>query len=202
MSPLITVLFIGFAAGVVHAFDGDHLAAVSGMSGRDNGRHSLRFAMHWGLGHGLAVIVVASCVLLAGASIPFQFSAVAEAFVAWMLIGIGGLSFYHLWRQHQHDDSKQGVKVSALWIGLIHGCAGSAPLLAILPAAGFASPSLGMAHVVLFNLGLIAAMAGVGFALRGGFARLGRRHRNFQPGLQSLSAVFAIGFGFFLLLSR
>lgn len=199
---MFSILFLGFAAGVVHAFDPDHLAAVSGMSARDQGRHSLRFAVHWGLGHGLAVIAVASAVLLAGSAIPHAFSAFAEALVAWMLIGIGLLSFYHLWQQHQHDDSKRGITPSALWIGLIHGSAGSAPLLAVLPAAGMASPSLGMAHVLLFNSGLIAAMAGVGFALRGGFTRLGQHHRYLQHGLQSLSAVFAIGFGFFLLLNH
>ncbi|MBB5187761.1 hypothetical protein HNQ57_002039 [Zhongshania antarctica] len=202
MSPLFSVLFIGFAAGVVHAFDPDHLAAVGGMSGRDKGRYSLRFALHWGLGHGLAVLGVASAVLLAGSAIPYDFSAIAEALVAWMLIVIGLLSFYHLWRQHQHHDSKQGVRRSAVGVGLIHGSAGSAPLLAVIPAAGLASPSLGMAHVLLFNLGLIVAMAAVGLALRGGFAYLGKRHHYMQHGLQSLAAMFAIGFGFSLLLSH
>ncbi len=201
-TPLFSILLLGFAAGVVHAFDPDHLAAVSGMSGRDKGRHSLRFALHWGLGHGLAVIAVASLVLLAGSAIPFKFSAFAEAMVGWMLIGIGGLSFYHLWRQHQSHDSKKGVLSSAVLIGVIHGSAGSAPLLAVIPAAGLANPSLGMFHVLLFNLGLIVAMAALGFALRGGFSRLSRGHQWLQHAVQSVSAVFAIGFGFFLLLSQ
>jgi hypothetical protein len=59
-----------------------------------------------------------------------------------------------------------------------------------------------MAHVLLFNLGLIAAMTAVGLALRGGFAFLGQRHHHMQHGLQTLSAMFAIGFGFSLLLSH
>ncbi len=94
MSPLFSVLFIGFAAGVVHAFDPDHLAAVGGMSGRDKGRYILRFALHWGLGPGLAVLGVASVVLLAGSATPFVFSATAEALVSWLLIGLGLLIFY------------------------------------------------------------------------------------------------------------
>jgi len=202
LAPLLSMLLLGFAAGVAHAFDADHLAAVSGMSSRDNGRHSLRFAVHWGLGHGLAVIVVASVVLLAGAAIPVQFSAFAESLVAWMLIVIGALSFYHLWRQHHRHDSKQGVGPSAVWVGLVHGSAGSAPLLAVIPAAGMASPALGMLHVLVFNFGLITAMAGVGIALRGGLSSLGRYHYGVQRSLQSLFAVSAMGFGVFLLLNN
>jgi nickel/cobalt exporter len=93
MVPLLSILLLGFSAGVIHAFDADHIAAVSGISSRDEGRHSFRFALHWGFGHGLAVIAVATFVLLAGAAIPTQFSAVAEAAVAWMLIAIGAMTF-------------------------------------------------------------------------------------------------------------
>ena len=61
--PLLSILLLGFSAGVIHAFDADHIAAVSGISGQNGGRYSFRFALHWGFGHGLAVIAVASLVL-------------------------------------------------------------------------------------------------------------------------------------------
>jgi high-affinity nickel permease len=82
MVPVLSMLVLGFSAGVIHAFDADHIAAVSGISGQNSGRHSFRFALHWGFGHGLAVIAVATLVLVAGAAMPTQFSAVAESAVA------------------------------------------------------------------------------------------------------------------------
>lgn len=202
MVPLLSTLLLGFSAGVIHAFDADHIAAVSGISSRDEGRHSFRFALHWGFGHGLAVIAVATFVLLAGAAIPTQFSAVAEAAVAWMLIAIGAMTFMHLWRQHNNSEQVKPRSYNATLVGLVHGSAGSAPLLAVIPAAAMASPTLGMLHVLLFNAGLIVAMAGVGAALRSGLHAAGRYHRAVQLSLQSALGVFATGFGVFLLLSH
>ncbi|MBW2940910.1 urease accessory protein UreH [Zhongshania aquimaris] len=202
VAPLLSILLLGFSAGVIHAFDADHIAAVSGISGQNGGRYSFHFALHWGFGHGLAVIAVASLVLLAGAAIPTQFSAMAEAAVAWMLIVIGAMTFAHLWRQHQHQAEAQPRSYNAILVGLVHGSAGSAPLLAVIPAAGMASPTLGMLHILVFNAGLILAMAGVGAALRSGLSAAGRYHHALQFSLQSALGVFATSFGVFLLLSH
>lgn len=202
MAPLLSMLLLGFSAGVIHAFDADHIAAVSGISGQNGGRHSFRFALHWGFGHGIAVIAVATLVLVAGAAIPTQFSAVAESAVAWMLIAIGAMTFTHLWQQHQNTEAAAPRSHNASLIGLVHGSAGSAPLLAVIPAAGMTSPTLGMLHVVVFNIGLILAMAGVGAALRSGLSAAGRYHHAFQLSIQSALGVFATSFGVFLLLSH
>lgn len=200
MLPLLSFLVLGFSAGVIHAFDADHIAAVSGIGGQDGGRHSFRFALHWGFGHGLAVIAVATMVLVAGTAVPTGFSAYAEAAVAWMLIAIGVMTFLHLWRQHQHNVHRSRPhSYNATLVGLVHGSAGSAPLLAVIPAAGMASPALGMLHVLLFNAGLIMAMAGVGAVLRRGLYAAGRYHRALQLSLQSALAAFATGLGVFLL---
>ena len=195
MLPLLSFLVLGFSAGVIHAFDADHIAAVSGIGGQDGGRHSFRFALHWGFGHGLAVIAVATMVLVAGTAIPTGFSAYAEEAVAWMLIAIGVMTFLHLWRQHQHNVHRSRPhSYNATLVGLVHGSAGS-----VIPAAGMASPALGMLHVLLFNAGLIMAMAGVGAVLRRGLYAAGRYHRALQLSLQSALAAFATGLGVFLL---
>lgn len=197
-SFLQTMLVLGFAAGMLHAFDADHLAAVSGLSGGD-GKRSVRFALHWGLGHGIAVILIAVAVLVFGAAVPERFSGLAEAAVAWMLILIGAHTFYHLWRQHQDGVTASGTSRNAMLVGLVHGSAGSAPLLALIPAANFASPTLGLLHVLLFNLGLLVAMMLVGAALRKGMAVAARQKGRWQLSLQGGLATFAMGFGVFLL---
>ena len=43
-------------------------------------------------------------------------------------------------------------------IGLLHGTAGSAPLLALLPLAQIPSPWLGVAYLALFTLGVLLSM--------------------------------------------
>jgi hypothetical protein len=202
MVPFLSMLVLGFSAGVIHAFDADHIAAVGGISGQNSGRHSFRFALHWGFGHGLAVIAVATLVLVAGAAMPTQFSAVAESAVAWMLIAIGAMTFIHLWQQHQNTEATESRSHNASLVGLVHGSAGSAPLLAVIPAAGMSSPTLGMLHVVVFNIGIILAMAGVGTLLRSGLSAAGRYHHALQLAIQSVLGVFATSFGFFLLLSH
>lgn len=198
LTSLLWVLALGFGAGVLHAFDADHLAAVAGVSGRDD-RRSMRFAMHWGLGHGLAVIVIAGAVLLGGAQVPERFSAAAESLVAWMLIAIGAMTFYHLWRQHWCNASPESAPRNTILVGLIHGSAGSAPLLAVIPMLGYASPLLGMLHVLLFNLGLLLAMMAVGAAIARGVASVTGHKPRLHLSFQAAMAMFASGVGIFLL---
>lgn len=200
-TALETLLVMGFAAGMLHAFDADHLAAVSGLSGGD-GRRSTRFALHWGLGHGLAVMLIAAAVIVFGSAIPERFSALAESAVAWMLILIGMHTFYHLWQQHRYGRRHEGRSRNAALVGLVHGSAGSAPLLALIPAASFSSPAWGMLHVLLFNSGLLMAMLAVGAALRRGLAVAAHRNGRLQLSLQGALAAFAVGFGCFLLIGR
>lgn len=195
---LETVLMLGFAAGVLHAFDPDHLAAVSGLSGGD-GKRSVGFALHWGLGHGLAVLIIALAVMVFGAAVPEAFSAAAESAVAWMLILIGAHTFYHLWQQHYRGRVYGGHRRNAALVGLVHGSAGSAPLLALIPAAQYTSAAWGLLHVLLFNTGLLLAMVGVGAALRRGLAVAAKRDGRLQLSLQGGLAMFAVGFGTFLL---
>lgn len=196
---LPSMLAMGFAAGVLHAFDADHLAAVSGLSGSD-GKRSVRFALHWGFGHGVAVIIIAAAVIVFGAAIPERFSAFAESAVAWMLILIGVHTFYHLWQQHKGNTVHNGKRSNAMLVGLVHGSAGSAPLLALIPAANFSSPAWGMLHILLFNFGLLLAMLGVGATLRRGLLIAANRDGRLQISLQGSLASFAVGFGVFLLL--
>lgn len=198
LTSLIWVLALGFGAGVLHAFDADHLAAVAGVSGRDDKR-SVRFAMHWGLGHGLAVMIIAAVVLLGGAQVPERFSAAAESLVAWMLIAIGMTTFYHLWRQHWCNAPTESAPRQTIVVGLIHGSAGSAPLLAVIPVLGYASPLLGMLHVLLFNVGLLLAMMVVGAAISRGMSGVAGRSHKVHLSFQAAMAMFASGFGIFLL---
>lgn len=73
-----------------------------------------------------------------------------------------------------HDDNPHHHYHGAMMVGVLHGMAGSAPLLAILPLTTQASPWYGMAYLLLFGLGVLLAMLIFGGALGSVFGWLSR----------------------------
>ncbi len=57
--------------------------------------------------------------------------------------------------RHQH---RHGLPWRSLWVGLMHGAAGSAALL-VLSASAMASPAEGLLYVALFGAGSVVGMA-------------------------------------------
>jgi len=110
-SPMLTLLTLGFLIGIAHAFEADHLAAVSSLvSGRSNWRVILRHGVIWGLGHWLTLLLVAGPVLLLGLTLPDQLAVELELLVGVMLVGLGAHVLYRLNRdrvhfhRHSHQD--------------------------------------------------------------------------------------------------
>lgn len=95
-------------------------------------------------------------------------------------------------RSHRHDHS-------AVLVGVLHGTAGSAPLLALLPLARLASPWVGLAYLVVFGLGVILAMLMFGGVLGGVYAGLARYGERLVKILRTGVALSSIGYGLFLL---
>lgn len=204
-----TFLMMGVGLGILHAFDPDHVAAVGGISVADGPRSPYwRFAVHWSLGHGTAMLMLAAAVFILGFAIPAQLSELAEQTVAYMLIAIG---VYSLWRFYiglgdgQSSDVSSDVDspraiTSAPLIGLIHGTAGSAPLLAIIPAAKLANPIIGVAYVTLFSVGVALGMLILGTLLAQTFRQVGRVGALYQGLIQAAIGLFALVLGIFLVL--
>tara|TARA_R110002167_G_scaffold184986_2_gene385532 strand:+ start:1324 stop:1704 length:381 start_codon:yes stop_codon:yes gene_type:complete len=61
--------------------------------------------------------------------------------------------------QHSHDNHLPVL------VGVIHGIAGSAPLLALLPSMVDGSPMLGAAYIAVFSAGVLLSMLGFGMVL-------------------------------------
>jgi ABC-type nickel/cobalt efflux system permease component RcnA len=188
MSPT-TIASLGFLLGVRHAFEPDHLAAVSTLATRQ-GRlwDGVRLGLAWGLGHTATVALVALVVLAAGWRLPAGFSSLAELLVAVLLVLLGlpvlvryarGRWHMHLHAHgeaahvhlHSHAASADHVHVHAAWdarrslgLGLAHGLAGSAVIVVLITAA--APTAAGRAaYVIAFGLGTVAGMLGVSTAL-------------------------------------
>lgn len=110
---LISVLLLGFVIGMQHAFEADHLAAVSSLvsQGEERRLGSLaRLGLVWGVGHTLALLIVCALVFFLPISLPSSFEPFAESLVGLLLLGLGGHLFYRLWRDrvhvhvHRHED--------------------------------------------------------------------------------------------------
>jgi len=100
---LFSVLSLGFLVGLHHAFEADHIAAVSSVVARRSGLKSIsRHGLFWGLGHGFMLFCVAGAVLLAHLSLSHRMSAALDFAVAIMLIGLGSHLIYRIWHERVH----------------------------------------------------------------------------------------------------
>src|SRR5437762_5583867 len=73
MAPsIVAVLAIGGLLGFRHAFEPDHLAAVSTLASRPGGRlwSAARLGLIWGAGHTVTVGVVVGLIVVLGLQLP------------------------------------------------------------------------------------------------------------------------------------
>jgi ABC-type nickel/cobalt efflux system permease component RcnA len=181
------VLGLGFLLGMQHALEADHIAAVSSIAARRTDiRDIVKHGLTWGLGHTLTLFVFAAAAILLGHAIPESLARPLETAVGIMLVGLGAHVLWRLWRdrvhfhQHRHDDGtkhihvhshanetiphresahlhQHGFRWRSLFVGLMHGMAGSAALL-LLAVSQLANPLYGMLYVLLFGIGSMLGM--------------------------------------------
>jgi len=172
---------LGVLLGLRHAFEPDHLTAVSTLvvEVRDARRGMLLGAV-WGLGHTISLVVVGTMLLVTGAVLPARAAALFELIVAAMLVVLGMRSLVVTLRDRErdpahHHEHERGAHVHAgpdahvhvagrtlawrpLLVGLVHGLAGSGALTALAFAA-IPTFAARVAYIVLFGLGSVAGMS-------------------------------------------
>lgn len=192
MSPnLLAIAVIGLLLGVRHAFEPDHLAAVSTLASRPGAPlwNSARLGLIWGVGHTLTVAIVVGIIVVVGVQLPPRLWPAAELLVALLLILLGVLVIWRYvrgrWHMHVHahptaaphfhlhshtDDAThrhQHAMVDArrsLGFGVAHGLAGSGAIAALLVAAVPDATSR-LVYFAAFGAGTIAGMLGVSLTL-------------------------------------
>jgi len=177
---LTSILSLGFSLGLLHALDADHIMAISSMSTANTGNRSgwsvlrtVGFCMRWALGHGSIILALAALFIFARIELPHFVPQLAEKLIGLLLIFMGGWIMRGLWHQrltlktHRHDTITHAHLVSVnkkhqnhtpVLVGITHGLAGSAPILAIIPALETENAWIGLAYVALFPLGVLTAM--------------------------------------------
>ena len=159
--PYVTAMMLGS----LHAFEADHLAAVTSFVVRKpQPRDAMRFGMQWAMGHGGAVLIAGALILFIGLSIPETATNVMERFVGVALVALG---VWTAWLAHRaHKFAHAHTKAPAA-IGLLHGIAGAAPAVALIPLAASDTAVRGVSYLMLFALGTLVAMSG--YALAAGY---------------------------------
>lgn len=175
--PLLLTIYAGF----IHAFEADHLLAVSNIvSQRDNVKLSLKDGIFWGLGHTSTIFFVGVLMIVFKAGISDQYFRYFESLVGVMLIALAiyrMVIFFrtkkviihahphqHAGEQHKHLHVHVGNKQEhqhkhslAYGVGLVHGLAGSGALI-LIAMSQMKSPADGLIYLIIFGLGCIVGM--------------------------------------------
>lgn len=185
---MISIIFLGFVIGMQHAMEADHIAAVASLATRNRSMNdTLRQGVAWGFGHALTLFVFGGLVVVMDSVIPEHFAQGLELAVGFMLVFLGidvlrrlvkdrihfhthqhgetlhfhahshqvGLTHDNDPHQHEHPGK---FPVRALFVGIMHGMAGSAALI-ILALNSVSSILQGLLYIAMFGVGSILGMA-------------------------------------------
>jgi Cytochrome C biogenesis protein transmembrane region len=209
--PLLLTIYAGFT----HAFETDHLLAVSNIiSQRNSTFKSLKDGVFWGLGHTSTILLVGVVMLLLKVQVNPAYFHYLEAVVGAMLIGLGIYRLFKLKNflsgdtvsKHTHVHPHKMVAAASMVtgvkklhlvsysVGLVHGLAGSGELV-LLVMLQMAGPQSGLLYLLIFGIGSILGMlvAAAMFSLP--FSKKILQAKVLQVTFILMSSVLCIGFG-------
>ena len=218
----LSVLGLGFALGLKHALDADHLAAVSTLvSERKSLIGSSIVGALWGLGHTIALLAAGIGVILLHVEIGPRTAQGLEFGVAVMLIALGANALWKLGRggrlhmhahehgrrvhlhPHVHDqsqrlmpDSHHGFALTArpVLVGMMHGLAGSAAVM-LLVLSTIRSPLVGFAYIAVFGVGSIGGMLLMSALVSVPFHLTPARFVRAHVAVRALAGIVSLGCG-------
>lgn len=221
---MIGILGVGFLLGMQHALEADHIAAVSSIAARRiNVFDIVKHGLTWGLGHTITLFLFGGVALLLGHAIPERLSLPLETAVGVMLVVLGADVLWRLWRErlhfHRHShrdgtahlhlhahpldaashprcahDHAHGFRWRTLFVGLVHGMAGSAALL-VLTVAQASTARDGLIYMLLFGVGSMIGMAALSSMIAIPLVMSARLLTSVNQALQLIVGSVAIGIG-------
>lgn len=222
-AELITLLLTGLGLGLLHALDADHVMAVSALSNRKpNLRRTLKFSANWAIGHGGVLLVLGLLLFGMGIALPETIQHLAESSVGVLLIVLGLACFWQFHKEkltieththgdikhthiqthdhHKVDEASAKEAHTPVMVGVLHGLAGSAPALALIPAMVQANMTQALSYLLLFSAGVLFSM--VAFGLSFGFIQKKLQEKSVMVfnWTRKLIATSAVGIGCFWLM--
>ncbi len=193
--PWIVAATVGFS----HAFEADHLLAVSNIvTRRPNTITAVKDGIFWGLGHSSTILGIGLLMIAAKIAISEDLFHGFEALVGLMLIGLG---IHRIWksqnlRRHQedHEHLPPHDHRLAYGVGLIHGLAGSGALI-LLVMTQIPEKTGALLYLLIFGAGSIAGMLLASGIFSLPFSKTWVNHPPLRYGLTWLSALLCVIFG-------
>ncbi|MEJ7739376.1 MAG: sulfite exporter TauE/SafE family protein [Chitinophagaceae bacterium] len=177
--PFVLAASLGFR----HAFETDHLLAVSNIVTKRNSTFlAMKDGTFWGLGHSSSILVLGVVMILLRWVVPDHYFQSMEGTVGVMIIVLGIFRLWQFFRQtslqiHTHEHTHDGTAHSHIHIhtdpdnkqthqhlhklsfgvGIIHGLAGSGVLIGVAMAA-MKSVGSSLLFLLIFSIGCMAGM--------------------------------------------
>ena len=181
----------------------------------------------WGIGHTIPILLVGLAVILLRFEIRERVGLSLEFCVGLMLIGLGAQALWKLLRgdklhlhAHQHgghvhlhphfhdhnkaegsDDQTAHHKFQPGWrplfVGMMHGLAGSAVLVPLV-VAEIHSPLVGMFYMLVFGFGSVGGMMLMSSLVGVPLHLTASRFTRFNFALRAIAGLFSVGFGLFM----
>jgi len=190
-------LFAGLIAATLHVITGpDHLAAVTPIA-VDAEAKSWRVGFVWGLGNLMGMLLIGLLFVGFKEQLPIELiSAKSELLVGVVLIFLGIFSIYKVLKRRKApltEGRKQNV-ISATSIGFLHGLAGVAHFIILLPVLGFETQVESLQYILGFAIGTVGIMTLYTVAL-GWIKKIKPQSITYMKSLQTVAGVFALVIG-------
>ncbi len=180
----ILLLLTGLILGMRHAFDRDHITAVTHfISLEPDPIKSAWFGFRWALGHSVTVLALGSLILLLHLKFDPAFERYAELAVGITLVALG------MWRlvllvherrhahrhahrgkehthEHSHEPGRDHVhRLAPTLVGMVHGASGTAELFVLIPITFITTTWMAYLYIGLFSLGCALTMSAYGYVV-------------------------------------
>ncbi|RYX80299.1 hypothetical protein EON83_29220 [bacterium] len=219
----ILLLLGALGFGIAHAFEPDHMAAVSTfVAGRPKPREAALFGVRWAIGHGLSLFLIGSLLFFlkraAEKSQPELFaSGVLDRFVGLILVGLGVWTLFQVvssraskthahghfhdghFHTHNAKESELGHThmggLASLGMGVLHGAAGTGAFIGQSVVSLSSSYAFVFLYTLLFSIGVLFSMGIYAGALGGLITTFEKRGTQALNGARIVTAVLTCAIG-------
>ena len=218
LTPIL-ILATGFALGLGHSLDPDHVVAVSTLLCNSSSlRKSIVSATAWGAGHSIMLFIVGLLVLTLRVAIPESVVSLFESAAGILLVILGLFvvkpiiverihSHGHANHDesHTHSDSHVAESVKgpthlhkSAFTGGLQGLGGSAALM-LVTLTTVSSVELGLVFILVFGVGMILGMIGVACLFSSLLSYTASHLEKVYVAIKAATGLASIVFGVFII---
>jgi high-affinity nickel-transport protein len=224
---LLTFSFLAILIGMRHGMDGDHIAAIADMIGREKKKlKQYSLGIMYSVGHGFIVLIIGLLAIYLGVRLPEGANGILEMLVSFTLILLGGFILHSVIKHKDEYEykgrisivfgflekvtkTKEGKRltskpmtmgvIGAFIIGVIHGIGVESPtqITIISNAVGLDNMTAATLHLFLFVIGLLISTIAFTFLLSWGYLKASMK-KNLYLVLGSLTGIYSVGLGIFM----